>query len=118
MQTRTKDYQDTIMEMGREWDVSLELINKLENFTCHLYTLKTSCTKVNELRYHLFCAKKGEVESHLLPPCKDCLVQHALQSNFQAAIWQRCLGQNPSMTGQPASQAILDLLACNCAKKV
>ena len=28
----------------------------------------------HELRYHLFCAKKGEVKSHLLPPCKDCLV--------------------------------------------
>ena len=131
------------MELGREWDVSSELMNKLENFTCHLYVPKTSSSKINELRYHLFCAKKGEVESHLLPPCRDCLVQHTLRSNYQAAIWRRCLEQNPSipsregrgwkiekegpdldvqlvvhwMTGQPAPQAILDLLACNCAKK-
>ena len=138
MLTHSKDYQDTFMELGREWDVSLEIMNKLKCFTCHLYAPKTSSTKVNELRYHLFCAKKGEVESHPLPPCKDCLVQHALRSNFQAAIWRRCLEQNPSipipgwknevegsdtqlvvhwMTGQPAPQASLDLLACNCAKK-
>ena len=129
------------MELGREWDMSLELTNKLEHFKCHIYAPKTSSTKVTELWYLLLCAKKGEVESHLLPSCKDCLVQHALQSNFQAATWQRCLEQNPSipspecrgwkieiegsdtqlvvhwMTGQPVPQDILDLLACNCAKK-
>ena len=129
------------MELGREWDMSLELTNKLEHFTCHLYAPKASSTKVTELRYHLLCDKKGEVESHLLPSCKDCLAQHALRSNFQAATWQRCLEQNPSipspegrgwkieiegsdthlvvhwMIGQPVPQDILDLLACNCAKK-
>ena len=77
--------------------MSLELMNKLEHFTCHLYGPKTSSTNVNELRYHLFCAKKGEVESHLLPPCRDCLFKHALRSNFQPAIWRRCLEQNPSI---------------------
>ncbi len=30
-----------------------------------------------ELRYHLFCAKIGEIESHQLPPCRDCFLQHA-----------------------------------------
>ena len=78
MLTHNEDYQDNFMEMGREWDMSLELMNKLEHFKCHLYAPKTSCTKVTELRYHLLCTKKGEVESHLLPSCKDCLVQHAL----------------------------------------
>jgi len=73
-----KDHQDTFMELGREWDVSTELMSKLEHFTCLLYAPKTSSTNVNELRYHLFCAKKGDVESHLLPPCRDCLIQHTL----------------------------------------
>ena len=139
MLTHSRDYQDTFMELGREWDVSLEPMNKLEHFTCHLCAPKISSTKINELRYHLFCAKKdeGEVESHLLPPCKDCIVQHALQSNFQLPygkdVWNRTLvfqvlkardGRLKYtqlvihwMTGQPAPQAILDLLACNCAKK-
>ena len=97
MLTHNEDYQDTFMKMGREWDMTVELTNKLEDFTSHLYVPKTSSTKVTELKYHLLCAKKGEVESHILPSCKDCLVQHALRPNFQAATWQRCLEQNPSI---------------------
>ena len=96
--------------------------------------------KINDLRCHLFCAKKGEIESYQLPPCKDCLVNHALRANYQAGIWRRCLEQDPRlpspvdrgwkiekganeqlvlhwMDGQPAPQAILDLLACNCPRK-
>lgn len=80
-------------------------------------------------------------ESHQLPPCKDCLVNHALRANYHAGIWRRCLEQNPQVPspvgrgwkiekdgaderlvlhwidGQPAPQAILDLLTCNCSKK-
>ena len=109
-------------------------MDKLEVFTCLFYAPKASSTKVNELRYLLFCAKSGEIESHQLPPCRDCLVQHALRANYQAAIWRKCLEQNPSipypvgkgwkiekescddhlvvhwMTGQPTPQVILDLL--------
>jgi len=90
---------------------------------------------------HLFlCQKKGEVESHQLPPRKDCLTKHAQQANYQAGIWRRCLEQKPEapspvgrgwkmereeeceqlvvhwMEGQPAPNAVLDLLACNCPK--
>ena len=67
--------------------------------------------------------------------------KHALRANYQAGIWRRCLEQNPQvpspvgrgwkiekegaenqlvvhwMDGQPAPQAILDLLACNCPRK-
>jgi len=90
MLINNKDHQDTFMELGRDWDVSMELMSKLENFTCLLYAPKTSSMNINELRYHLFCAKKGDVESHLLPPCRDCLI---LRLNYQAPIWQRCLEQ-------------------------
>ena len=58
--------------LGQEWDVSPDLSDKLEAFACLLYVHKTSTTKVNALRYHLYCAMKGEIESHQLPPCKDC----------------------------------------------
>ena len=87
MLINSKDYQDNFMELGREWDVSVEVMKKLENFTCHLYAAKAMSTNFNELRYHLFCAKKGEVESHLLPPCRDCLVQQMLRSYYQAFMW-------------------------------
>ena len=89
----------------------------------------------------MFCAKKGEIESHQLPPCRDCLERHAERANYQAAVWKRCLEANPHiptlvgrrwvlkqeneteqlavhwMEGKPAPEAVLDLLACNCKRK-
>lgn len=136
-----QETQDTFLKLGQEWDLSLDLLDKLEAFTCVLYAPKASTTKINELRYHLFCAKKGEIESHQLPPCKDALTKHAQRANYQAGIWRRCLEKDPQvpspvgrgwkiergeeveqlvvhwMEGQPAPDAVLDLLACNCAKK-
>ena len=87
------DHQDTFSRLGQEWELSQKLVEQLEAFTCLLYAPKL----INELRYHLFCAKKGEIESHQLPPCKDCFLQHALRANYQAGIWQRCLQQNPQV---------------------
>ena len=131
--TKRKLEQATFLQLGEEWDLSPELMDRLEAFTCQLYAPKAQTSNVNHLRYHMFCAKRGEIESHQLPPCRDCLVKHALRANYQAAIWKRCLeldAQVPSpvcrgwalddgqlvvhwMDGQPAPQAILDLLACN-----
>ncbi|CAM4649015.1 unnamed protein product [Leuciscus chuanchicus] len=133
-----KETQDTVLKLGQEWDLSPELSNELEAFTCVLYAQKASTTMINKLRYHLFCAKKGEIESQQLPPCKDSLSQHTLRANYQAGIWKRCLEKDPSpvgrgwkmeteeegeqlvlhwMEGQPAPEAVLDLLACNSTKK-
>ena len=115
-------------------------MDRLEAFTCLLYAPNASSTNVNDLRYDIFCAKRGEIESHQLPPCRDCLEKHVQRANYQAAIWRRCLEQNlkvPSpvgrgwkvekegveqllvhwMDGQPVPQAVLDLLACNCTRK-
>ena len=96
---QSRDYQDTFSELGTEWDVSSILFEKLDAFTCLLYTPKVSSPnfKVNELRCHLFCAKNGEIESHQLPPCRDYLAQHVQRANYQAAIWQRCPEQNPAI---------------------
>ena len=86
MLIHSKDYQDTFLELGTEWDVSSEIMDKQKVFRCLLYAPKASSTKVNELRYRLFRIKRGEIETHQLPPCRDCL-QHALRANYQAAIW-------------------------------
>ena len=133
--------QQIFSRVGEEWDLSQELMNDLEGFTCLLYAPKEASTNVNDLRYTLFCTKKGEIESHQLPPCRDCLEKHAQRANFQAGIWKRCLEQDPHvpspigrgwriekdegkeelvvhwMDGQPAPTAVLDLLACNCKRK-
>ena len=139
--SKNKEIQDTFFKLGQEWDLSPDLMNKLEAYTSLLYAPKTSSTKIKDLRYRLFCAKKGEIESHQLPPCRDCVEKHALRANYQAGIWRICLEQNPQvpspvgrgwkiekegadnqlivhwMDGQPAPQAVLDLLACNCPRE-
>ena len=92
--TKSKLYQDTFLQLGVQWELSPELMDQLEVFTCRIYAPKAPTSKVNNLRYHLFCAKKGEIESHQLPPCRDCLVKHALRANYQAGIWRRCLEQD------------------------
>lgn len=134
------DVYDACVQLGDDWNVSEQLMDKLEKFTCLIYGAKAGAMQVNDLRYHLFCAKKGDIESHQLPPCKDCLTQHAKRAAYQAAIWKRALEIDPSppspvgrgwrlvtqdgrdqlevdwMSGQPAPQSVLDLLACTCPR--
>ena len=132
--------QEVFSQLGMNWTVSAQLMEQLEKFTCNLYYAK-SPTYINELQYHLFCIKKAQIESFQLPPCLDTLTKHAERANYQAAIWQRCFEQSPSipspvghgwkiiegeddkqvleiewMSGLPAPQAVLDLLACTCRK--
>ena len=135
-----KQTRETFIEVGEEWELSPDLLIKLEAVTCKLYGSKSTTTTVNDLRYQLFCAKKGEIESHQLPLCRDCLVKHSQRANYQAAIWKQCLLQDPQvpspvgkgwkiereegveqlvinwMAGKPAPEAILELLSCNCTK--
>jgi hypothetical protein len=50
-------------QLGSEWNLSEILMAELERFTCCLYSPKITTVIINELRYQLFCAKKGEIES-------------------------------------------------------
>ena len=95
--TTNRNIQCMFCRLGEEWDLSPQLINELEVFTCLLYAPKGSSVKVNGLRYNLFCAKKGEIESHQLPPCRDYLEKHTQWANYQAGIWRRCLEQDPQV---------------------
>ena len=125
--------------LGEEWSVTEELFGKLEAFVCALYGAKKGTSGVNELRYALFCAKKGEAESHQLPPCRDCLKKQCQRANYQAAVWKNSLRNNevPTpvgkgwfletnahgerletdwMDGLPAPRAVIELIACTCKK--
>ena len=142
--TINREIQDTFLQLGQMWNLSRELMDRLEAFKCRLYAPKSSSTKVNDLRYDMFCAKRGEIQSYQLPPCRDCLVKPAQRANYQGAIWRRCLEQDPKvpspvgrgwkiekeegveqlvvhslhwMDEQPVPQAVLDLLVCNCTWK-
>lgn len=52
-----KEAQDTFLELGQEWDPSLELMDKEEAFTCLLNAPKILSTKVNELSNSDICKR-------------------------------------------------------------
>ena len=134
-------FQELFQEIGVQWTLTEDLLTKVQAFTCKLYSAKDDLGDINELRYKLFCAKKGEVESYQLPPCFDSFKQHAQRACYQAAVWHRSLeasSECPSpvghgwvlemiegkqvlvphwMEGQPAPVAVLELLACKCKSK-
>jgi len=90
-------FREMFTELGDLWIVSDELFNHMQEFTCQLYFRNTKIVKVNELRYKMFCAKKGDIESFQLPPCEDTLLQHTLRTNYQAAIWKLSLERQPDI---------------------
>ena len=81
-------FQKVFQGLGRDWQLSNELYRNLQRFTCAMYCKNAGTNKVNELRYRLFCLKKGNVDSNQVPPCDDSLRKHALRANYQAAIWK------------------------------
>jgi hypothetical protein len=132
-----KTYQEAFSQVGQSWEVSAELFQRLQDITCHIYIPSTQTSSVNELRYQVFCARRGEVESSQLPPCEDCLFMHVLHANYQAAIWRRSLQSQPFvpspsgcgwttdddgklaiewMQGSPAPDSVLQLLSCKCVR--
>lgn len=66
------------------------LLQRANAFVCSLYGAKKS-THVNDARYELF-NKRCPSDSQL-PPNEDCLTQHILRANYQAAVHRRCLMQ-------------------------
>ena len=93
----SRQFQNMFANLGEHWELSDELFEKLQSFTCTLYSAKSGTNNTNDLRYRLFCARKGEIDSHLLPPCADALKKHALRANYQACIWRRSLEGCPAV---------------------
>ena len=68
---RHAKFRELFQVLGTEWEVSDELFTSLQEFTCFMYSSNPGTTDVNDLRYRLFCAKKGDLDSSQLPPCVD-----------------------------------------------
>ena len=49
-----ENVQQALSDLGKDWELSGELFEKLELFTCQLYVPKQPTTGVNELRHQLF----------------------------------------------------------------
>ena len=78
-----QEYQSTFQQLGENWLMSEDLLRQLEAFVCDIYGAKKNISDVNQCRYAVFCAKKGEAESHQLPPCQDSLYKHCRRANYQ-----------------------------------
>ena len=50
---------DVFRNLGKSCDLSQEILDDLQAFTCCMYAPPTKTTKVNQLRYELFFAKRG-----------------------------------------------------------
>ena len=61
-------FHEAFVSMRQQNEISAELLKHQEAFTCSLYGSKT-ITDINQLRYAMFCAKRGKIESHQLPLC-------------------------------------------------
>ena len=65
--------QNKNTELSQSWDLSDDLFRGIEKVTCSFYSSGANASDVNDHRYNHFFAKNGEIESHQLPSCKDCL---------------------------------------------
>ena len=128
-----RSFQEMFDLLGVEWELSDDLFQMLQNFTCRMYSSRPGTNSINELRYRLFCSKRGNIESDQLPPCADCLYKHACRANYQTGIWRRRLKNCPEissplrhgwiedenklgidwMSGPPATATVLELLPCS-----
>ena len=90
-------YREALKQLGDSWDLSDALFKILQGFTCSQYNSRSPTIDVNELRYKLFCAKKGQADSWQLPPCEASVFKHCLLANYQADIWKRFLESCPDI---------------------
>lgn len=88
-------FQEAFKDLWEEWGISEEVFSEMQKFTIKMYVLSSSTMLGNTLRYDLFCAKRGEVESSQLPPCTNCLKQYVWRADYQAVVWQRSLVSQP-----------------------
>lgn len=86
-----EEHVQTFRLLGSTWDLTEDLLQRLEQFVCCLFGQKT-VSSVNDARVNLFKAT-GKFDSSL-PPCRDSLHLHAKRANYQAAVWKRCLQPN------------------------
>ena len=72
--------------VGSIWELTEDIFGSHVcrfKFTCMLYrSITTTTENVIELRYQVFCVKKGDLESNKLLPCADCLKKHCQRENY------------------------------------
>lgn len=97
-------YVVVLKNLGMSWNVPQSLIDELEEFTCAMYG-KARFRSVNELRLFRIKEKCDDkpidalrnVEMAILPPCRNCLIQHIRRVNYQVSIWKNAHIAQPNI---------------------
>ena len=130
------EFKEAFAQLGIQWNLPPNLHVKLEEFVCKYHATRPATRNIDALRYNVFCAWKGDAESHQLPHCQYCPRKHAIRANYQAAIWRRSQINDPEtpdpvgngwkfeeqqlnidwVDGSSAPKAVLNLLACKCGR--
>ena len=58
------ELKEAFAQLGVHWSLLLNLQVKLEEFVCKLYATRPATSIIDALRYNLFCARKGDADSH------------------------------------------------------
>ena len=86
-----QDYLSIFSNLGKESEMTHDLIKELEEYVCRLYGGKSS--DVNALRNEIFLKtlknKKRVINLFHLPPCQSSLKLQARRSNYIAKIWKQ-----------------------------
>ena len=80
------EFKEAFAQVGVQWNLPPNLHVKLEEFVCKLCPTKPATSSIDALRCNLFCAWKGDAESHQLPPCQDCHRNHNCYHPYQLSI--------------------------------
>ena len=89
------EFKEAFAQLGIQWNLPPNLLVKLEEFVCKYHATRPATRNIDALRYNVFCARKGDAESHQLHHCQYCPRKHAIRANYQAAIWRRSQINDP-----------------------
>ena len=90
---QSEKFEVLFHHLGSTWDLSEELYQLLEEYTCLLYGYKRK--NINNLRSEMFAKKYTNenkvVDLSVLPPCQSVLRLHSKRANYVAKIWKSSL---------------------------
>ena len=128
------DILDALESLGHQ-DLSQDVYDQLERFTCQLYKSRMY-NKVNDLRWFLYSNRAAEGES--LPPTTGSLTLHIQRAHYIAMIWRKTGESHPCLPSPvnfgwefdmsthhyapvrclnpPAPTSVMNLVKCGCKR--
>ena len=75
-------YVSTFKGLGESWNLEKGLLQNLEDFVWAMYG--DQFKNVNDLRYKIYCSKRGKISCEDLPTCKSALIENCKRANYQS----------------------------------